>query len=401
MNDKKQSSFDASNWFELQEKYIDAMLAFNTGNPFHQNANPFHNSIWINAMNDWWSSVKPESNEEKSSLYEKILQQCRYFYCMNEQFSKLIEGLENAKNKDEDVIAFINKTFRDIELIFDQVQTNFSWSHFIDTGEQTIEQLKNVMAGMSGFSSDILNNINPEARKLRAKLFSIPGIGYSREQQDKYQKLIRLWAEFLDNYQAYQSVMDQLNSKSLERMRKKIVKMSKDGEYITSMRQVYDLWIDCSETVYGDYVCTDEYAELNANLVNSLMAFKQKSQAMSNELCMAMNLPDRQSVNELEKRQYETRKQIKDLQAELKFLKDKSGGSSASKKKPKKVTENIRQKTTKKATTKTDKIDSSQAVKTNQAKKKAARKKTATTKKKVQSAAKNRSSKKNMIKIKF
>lgn len=371
MNDKKQSSFDVSSWFELQEKYLDAITAFNTGNPFKQNVNPFQNSIWINAMNDWWSSAKTESDEEKSPLYEKILEQCRYFYYMSEQFSKLIEGLENTKNGNEDIAAFINKAFKNIELILDKAQPNFSWSHFLDACELPIEQLKTVMAKVSGCSSDVLNNIHPEARKLRDKLFSIPGIGYGRERQDDYQELIRLWAEFLDNYQAYQSAMAQLNSESLERMRKEILKMSKKGKSITSMRQVYDLWVDCSETVYSDYVFTDKYAALNANLVNSLMAFKQKSQAMSDELYMTMNLPTGQSVSELEKRQYETGKQIKALQAELKVLKNKSrSGESGlvSKKKSKRVAKNVNKKTAKKAKRKTAKVDSAKTVRSNQVK---------------------------------
>ena len=253
--------FEEFNWLEIQKKYMDALAAFNSPNPFtgsasFKPANPFEQlnpfmqpskpsfeSFWVNAMNDWWKSVKPENVNEHQELFGKVLEQCRNYYFMSEQFSKLIEGIAEVKGKNQDIIKFINQQFNEMESAFMSAQGNFSWSNLIDSCEQPIELMKNAFSNMYSYSGDVFNDMNPEVKKLRERFLSVPGLGYSREVQDKFQELIRLWANYQDNYQEYQTVMTRLNHDSLEVMRKHIIAMSKKDEDINSMKQVYDLWV--------------------------------------------------------------------------------------------------------------------------------------------------------------
>ena len=103
-------------------------------------------------------------------------------------------------------------------------------------------------------------------------------------------------------------------------MRKKILHMTKKGEEINSIRQIYDLWVDSSESVYAEYVLTKEYGELNGRLVNSLMAFKKQNNEITEELLSVFNIPTTKTVNTLERRQYELRKQIRTLETEVKKM---------------------------------------------------------------------------------
>ncbi len=109
---------------------------------------------------------------------------------------------------------------------------------------------------------------------------------------------------------------------SVERFEGKIKELSAAGKAVGSARELYDLWVDCCEEVYGEYVSTDEYATLHAELVNNLMQVKRHAGALIDEYLGAMNMPTRREVNTLHRRMQETRREGKAFAAELAGLKE-------------------------------------------------------------------------------
>jgi poly[(R)-3-hydroxyalkanoate] polymerase subunit PhaE len=320
MSNKRQKKNDGVDWSEFQKKYFDVLRLFNSPASFVDN--PSENSFWSEAMGHWWKSMKADSNFGNETLgnkalFEKIVSQCRHYYFMGEQFSSLMEGMTNLKNKDAS--SFINKKFKEFESMFPQT-SDFSWSSFIDAGELPYDLFKKSTPNNALDFSDLFENFSPEIKKMRDQFLSMPGVGYSREKQEKFQKLIKLSAIYQENNNEHQVVMVRLSHDALELMRKKILRMSRKGEDINSMRQIYDLWVESNEKVYGDYALTKKSSELNGRLLNSQMAFKKLNQEMNEDILLAMNMPTIQSMNELERRHYELRKQVKVMAAELKKL---------------------------------------------------------------------------------
>jgi poly[(R)-3-hydroxyalkanoate] polymerase subunit PhaE len=320
MSKNKKNTVNDINWSDFQKKYFDALMAFNKSDAFNHKPNISADSFWVNAMEDWWKSAKPNSTFANENLFEKVLEQSRSFYFMSEQFSKLIEGLTNIKSNNEDVISFINNKFDEMESVVAANQHYFNWSHLIDACEQPAEMMRKNLSGLPFSFVDMFSDVSPDVNKIRDQYLSIPGVGYSREIQEKIQEAIRLWAIYQDNSQEYQIAMSRLNNNALELMRKKILHMTKNGEDINSMREIYGIWIDSNENVYSDYVLTDEYSELNGRLVNSQMAFKKQSHEITEEILSAMNMPTSKAMNTLERRHYELRKQVRELEAQLKGL---------------------------------------------------------------------------------
>lgn len=320
MSKNKQSPFEYNNWTEIQKKYLDALTSFNSASPFATSPTTSPESFWVKAMEDWWKSVKPGTHHENESLFEKVIEQCRNYYFMSEQFSNLIEGMSNMKSKNQDIASFINKKFQEMESVISANQNIFNWSNMIDAYEQPVELMKSVMSSMPFNSGGVFSDISPEVRKIRDQYLSVPGVGYGREMQEKFQEVIRLWVIYQEHYQEYQIALTKLNHEALELMRKKILQMTKEGEELNSMREIYGLWIESNEKVYADYVLTKEYSELNGRLVNSLMEFKKHSHEITEEMLSAMNMPTRKALNALEHRQYELRKQVRELETQLKGL---------------------------------------------------------------------------------
>ena len=388
---------DELSWFEFQKKYLDALIAFNPSSSFMNNSSP-DNSFWNAAMEQWWNSMKASSPTQNENLFEKVIEQSRNYYFMGEQFSSLIDGISNFNNQ-KDISSFINQKFKELQSMVSQTSNQFNFGSFADAFEMPFAGMKeNPLNDFFNFEG-MFDGINPAMKEMRNKFLSMPGIGHSRETQEKIQELIKLGAIYQDNAAENQTVMNQLSQDALELMRKKILRMSKNGEDFNSMRQVYDLWVESNEKVYAEHAYTKEYSELNGRLVNSQMAYMKLSQEVKDDVLTAMNMPTNRAVHELERRQYELRKTVKTLEAELKSLKetvttDKSNKKSNSDNVAKKKA--VKKKATKKKAAK------KKAVKKKATKKKAAKKKVAkkkTTKKKAKK--KSRSTKNGVIQIKF
>ncbi len=395
MSDKFKTPFDGLDWSEMQKKYMDALMAF-------KSPESTMDSVWINAMDDWWKSAKTDMPYESSNIFEKVLDQCRNYYFMSEQFSSLLDGMNGLENDKDRMTEFINKSFKEIESAFSRGKNTFNLNGFLDNFEQPIDLMKSAFSNSTFDPGKILDGVNPDLGKLRDQMLSIPGLGYSRESQDKSNRAIKLWANYQENYQEYQSVMLRLNQEALDLMRDRIISTSKDGESIDSMRQIYDLWIESNEKVYGDYVYTKEYAELNGRLVNSMMAFKKQSHEITEDALSAMHMPTTKSMDELERRHYELRKQVNEMRAEISNLKKQSQQKDSNTVVIKKESKPVirRKKKTKKKTKKRVTANSSNVVELKQVKKKRVNA-VKTVKKKTKQKTKKKSANKGMIEIKF
>ena len=345
MSDKKKAASGDPDWLGMQRRYLDALSSlgagnpFGTGNPFQAAApfsplNPFGapagpapGAPWANAMPGWWPSARALAPDDSRDFFGKVLEQARHYWSIGAQFSKLIEDIAACEGNKKAILDCVNARFKALQAAA-AVAYNPGPADPTQQYEALLALMQTAGAGLSPWLAAGAGAFAPEAGigQIRARLLSMPGLGYSRETQDKLQELLRLWGEFQDNYQEYQSVMTRLNQESLALMQKAIIKRSKKDAAIRSIKQLYDLWIESSERAYGEYVFTDEYAALNGRLVNSLMAFRQKQNEISEDILAAMNMPTMRAMNTLERRQHQLRKQIKTLEAELQALK---GGRQA------------------------------------------------------------------------
>ena len=347
MSDKKKAATGDPDWFGMQCRYLDALSSLGAGNPFaaaspfgagnpFQAASPFSplnpfgapagpvpGAPWANTMPGWW----PAAPDDSRDFFGKVLEQARHYWSMGAQFSKLIEDIAACEGNKKAILDCVKARFKALQAAA-AVAYNSGPADSTQQYEALLALLQTAGAGLSPWLSAGAGAFSPEAGigRLRARLLSMPGLGYSRETQDKLQELLRLWGEYQDHYQEYQSVMTRLNQESLALMQKAIIKRMRNAKDIRSIKQLYDLWIESSERAYGEYVFTDEYAALNGRLVNSLMAFRQKQNEISEDLLAAMNMPTMRAMNTLERRQHQLRKQIKTLEAELQTLK---GGQQA------------------------------------------------------------------------
>jgi len=103
-------------------------------------------------------------------------------------------------------------------------------------------------------------------------------------------------------------LMNKVGVEALEVMRLMIIEMAERGEEINSLKELYNLWVDCNEKAYAEYVYTDEYSELYGRLSNALMAVKQHYGKVIDQMLSRLNLPTKKGVNTMLKRQQELKR---------------------------------------------------------------------------------------------
>lgn len=160
-------------------------------------------------------------------------------------------------------------------------------------------------------------------------LLRMPGLGYTRERQEFFQELSRLWLRYERAYGEYAAYCAETARRSVERLRERLTGEFANGGGPTSIRALYDTWAACSEEVYAERVATDDYMRLHGRMVNALMAYRGHASRLLDEWAKAADMPTREEVDALHRK-------LEDMRRELRELKTAPGTSAPGKKKRKK-----------------------------------------------------------------
>ena len=148
----------------------------------------------------------------------------------------------------------------------------------------------------------------------------MPAVGYSRESQEQYQILAQRQMDYMAATQAYQMAFGKLGMESTKGFQAALQARMKEGKPISSLRELYDQWVEMSEAAYAEFVMTEEYQTLYGRLVNTLLALKQQMARMVDQNLEAMNMPTRAEISTLQCRQQELRRDNLKLHKELKAI---------------------------------------------------------------------------------
>jgi len=116
----------------------------------------------------------------------------------------------------------------------------------------------------------------------------------------------------------FNNAYSRVGVQAMEKLRQQMFRLGEQDKSITSLRQIYDLWVDASEQAYADFFYSEEYPRLYGALVNSLMHYKRHNQQTVNELLATMNIPTQQGVNTVKERQQDLRRELHSVRQQLK-----------------------------------------------------------------------------------
>ena len=174
---------------------------------------------------------------------------------------------------------------------------------FADLQKEFVASLQNPVGGLGPVALDDwakLFGVHPEAP---VENESMSPLGWNREHQARLQSGARLLREYQAAANALSACYSALPARIWQLLNARM-----DDEATTSidsLRQLYDLWIDCSETAYHEIANTDAYAAKFGRFVDTSTALRSFIQGLFDDQLRVLNVPNRGAFDALLRRHHE------------------------------------------------------------------------------------------------
>ncbi|MBF0134404.1 MAG: hypothetical protein HQL75_17685 [Magnetococcales bacterium] len=255
------------------------------------------------------------------------------FTQMGQTILSLLQSMGDI-SKTGDWTAMVEKTMEQFRGMMANASDNpFAFPFFNPMGpmNQTLESFNQMLAGnpfFSQLSGSLGSSNNPYA--MLQTVLGFPGVGIGREKQELFQRAISFGMEFQKSFTEYQSLKNGMKVKALEKLQAKLIELGKGEKKIDTLRGAFVLLIDCLEEAHGELVVTDKYLEINAKMVKDMMNFRITIQEITDDMLSAMNIPSRREVDAAYKKIQILKRQVREIEEELKELRAGGGGGGSS-----------------------------------------------------------------------
>ena len=134
------------------------------------------------------------------------------------------------------------------------------------------------------------------------------------------------------NYQAaveaYLKAYNKQGLASVEALRERMQMLATGGERITNLRDLYNLWVEVNEAVYGKFAMSDEYQVVYGDMVNTMMELRQGINQELDAYYQSVNLPTRKELNAAYEKQQTLRRELRELRQQVQALSRQAAKSS-------------------------------------------------------------------------
>ncbi len=307
-------------WLKAQDKLVQSWAEMAQDDAPNKTTNAA--DLWTNGFDAWRKQHSPPSGDA-GKVIDKCMDIGRGYFSMAEQIGKQI----SSGGKPQDVITRI---LEQLQSALHQNKDPWSqgqqqpghdfMSQWASPSASWQKLSKEMMPAQFSHSDSSTHGIGEDFDHL-GKLLSAPGIGFSRESQEKQQQGIKLALEYFQSKHKFDQALLRVSITSLQSFRQKFT-AGEDSETRSesSLRAMYDLWVDTSEIHYAEFAISAEYKSLYGDMVNKLMALKKHSNDIVDEFLQSMSLPSRREVDNLEHRVHQLRRDNQDLRSELKQI---------------------------------------------------------------------------------
>ena len=148
------------------------------------------------------------------------------------------------------------------------------------------------------------------------KYFNLNDIEQNEQSRDDIQQGLGLWQEYLQAKSDYDDILSEISGDSLETLKNKLIVISTQANKVTSLRQLYTLWIESHEEAYASQVLSTDYSRRYGRLVNSLLALRKHLLKFEEELSQP-TVETEKELEEIKQQQKEDKARIEELEAKL------------------------------------------------------------------------------------
>ena len=298
-------------WLKAQKKFVESWSSI--GKDQGQSDTDNQANLWSNGLEMWRKTYPyPYPNQrEADQVFDKCQEVGKGYFTLAEQIGKQIA----AGGKPQDVIQ---QWLEQIKAGLEQQIGHDFMSHWMGPASNWQKMVAAIMPFEMPGSTSGVYGIGEDYDQISQAL-SMPGLGFFRESQEKQQIGAKLALDYQQANEKFNAAFLQVSIESLQSFQAKMAETS-DNETPSSLRALYDLWVDVSETHYADYAMSEEYQSLYGDMVNKLMALKQHYSGLMDETMESLNLPSRKELDTVHQRLQQTRRENRSLRQELREI---------------------------------------------------------------------------------
>lgn len=321
-------------WADAQQNYWNAwsgmmQTGFTPQNPMAGNAGGMPQNMWATGLEQWWQAFNQQqtpANNQFEDVFQRVVDMGKHYMSMAENAFTLTSSDDNAADSVQAWMTMMENSFKSWE---QQLGMNQSTTQLFEAGQASMQGWQkvldsmgmgefgnNFMQQMTGFQMPTSENWNSQLKKM----LSSATLGYARESQADMQNLGRLTLEYQEAMDEYLKAFAEQGVKSIEALRERVGKLASEGQTISSLRELYDLWVDVNEEVYAEFANSDRYQVVYGDTVNTLMALKEAMNDFLDTQYQAANLPTRSEMNAAFKKLQATSRENRQLKKQLKEL---------------------------------------------------------------------------------
>jgi class III poly(R)-hydroxyalkanoic acid synthase PhaE subunit len=321
-------------WIDAQRKYMDAWSGLvrqsgktTEGSPWGvpQGRNPFLQGL------DHWSRMAMSALPEGSrAVGERMLELNKGYLQVAESMWSLVEGARKAADAGTDWQTAWQQQITQLQELMQsaggKAVPSAGLATFWGMPLQHFRQMASSMSAMPGDVEKSLREGAPLTPEMLGRamdsMLSAPSLGYTREWQEDTQEWMGYLLDHLQALQDYEAIFAKVGARGFDILSARLLAMAQEGKTFESLREVYNLWVDCGEEAYGELSNTEEFAKVQAHLTNTLMALKHHEQLLMTEVQGALNMPTRRELNTTHCRVHGLRREVRVAAHRIEDLED-------------------------------------------------------------------------------
>ncbi|MBF0339888.1 MAG: class III poly(R)-hydroxyalkanoic acid synthase subunit PhaE [Magnetococcales bacterium] len=296
-------------------------------------------NFFRDGMSNWPNMFNMPTQTPEVMAMRHAMGSMEEFMRMGREVFKLFQGVSDAGNISTEWTSQLDKAIQQAKSMFGQSGGESMFGAMNSMGKmdemslfwsRPMKAWSDFMTTNPAMSNDTMRSLlagGQTTEEAMMRLLSVPGLGYSREKQEKVQEGMRLSLEFRKSYEEFQKLMAQTSQKALDLLHRKLLEMGAEGKSMQTMRDLYVLWVDCNEEANAATVAGKEYNEVNARMTNALMRVRRNMAEMMDNSLAAVNMPNRKELDSAHRQIATLRRRISAMEESLRELSSKDASA--------------------------------------------------------------------------
>lgn len=146
---------------------------------------------------------------------------------------------------------------------------------------------------------------------------TLPALGLTREHQEASERIRKLLLDLQQQQSALMALWSDVIGAALRAFGERVGVRLRAGEQFSSVKDLYDLWVESAELAYAKAAHGPEYAKAQADLGNTLAHLRIEQRKQVEAISKQLDLPTRDELNTVHHRLKDLKAQVRALQQQL------------------------------------------------------------------------------------